>query len=267
MLEAGTHDDLVAGWGQSALTRTRAAGVESVGALEQTCRKCSGAENDVLLLALIGLHQDGERFAGRLLLQLFLGKIIRLSLPSRPNAAVGECEADALAAFWSVMSSYRRERRPRSVAANLALDTLHQVRVHPKTLERLDWQLWGAELLAHQEEVNEQDPTCQVLVLIRDGLAAGAISVQEAQLLASTYAPDAAPLTSAQLGQQMGLAPATLRQRTSRAVARLSAFVHRDVCAPQRRLTADITAPTPLPAWIEEHETQELMGACTAWAA
>lgn len=264
ILEAGQHDEQVAGWGRGPLRHTGAASVTSVRGLEQACRDSSGSANDTLLLGLISAYQDGEAFAGRVLLQLFLGKIVRMGLPGRTVSTAEEYESDALEAFWTVMSAYPCDRRPRSVAANLALDTLHQVRVRPQSLERLDWNLWSWELQNHEEQAKEHDPTSNVLILIRDGLQAGAISDGEAQLLVMTYAPSSAPITSTEMSAQLGISAATLRQRTSRAVARLSAFVHEDTSAPQRRLSP--SRPTTMPAtglspWIDECELLELMGA------
>ncbi|ABS06095.1 RNA polymerase sigma factor [Kineococcus radiotolerans] len=264
ILEAGQHNEQVARWSRGPLRHTSAAGVGSVQDLEQACRDAAGSANDTLLLALLRAYQDGEAFAGRVLLQLFLGKIVRMGLPGRTGSTAEEYESDALEAFWTVMSTYPCDRRPRSVAANLALDTLHQVRVRPQTIERLDWDLWSWELHNHEERAKEHDPTSSVLVLIRDGLQAGAISDGEAQLLAMTYAPSSVPITGVEMSMQLGISAATLRQRTSRAVARLSAFVHEDTSAPQRRLSPTCPAKTlvtDLSHWTDECELLELMGA------
>ena len=267
ILEAGQHDEQVTGWGRGPLRHTNAATVTSVRGLEQACSDSSGSASDALLLGLLSAYQEGEAFAGRVLLQLFLGKIVRMGLPGRTVGTAEEYESDALEAFWRVMSSYPCDRRPRSVAANLALDTLHQVRMRPRSIERLDWNLWSWELQNHQEQATGLDPTGNVLILIRDGLQGGAISDAEAQLLAMTYAPSSTPVTSVEMSAQLGISAATLRRRTSRAVARLSAFVHEDTTVPPRHLSPTHSARMPvsdLSSWVEECELTELMSAAGA---
>jgi len=81
------------------------------------------ADPDAALLALLVLHRQGDAAAGRVVLQAMLGKLVRMAAPD-PHATFG----DFLGALWERIATYPIERRPRRVAANLALDTLKALR-------------------------------------------------------------------------------------------------------------------------------------------
>lgn len=80
------------------------------------------ARPDSVLLGLIALHQSGESLAGRVVLQAMIPKAVHLALRDRESSL-----ADVLAELWLTLSTYPVARRPRRVAANLALDTLKAV--------------------------------------------------------------------------------------------------------------------------------------------
>lgn len=83
---------------------------------------------DTVLGFLIGRYRShGETLAGRIVLQAMLGKLVRLS---HSSAAYGEPDAldDLVAQMWCQIAVYPLDRRPRKVAANLAMDTFKVVR-------------------------------------------------------------------------------------------------------------------------------------------
>lgn len=82
-----------------------------------------GAAPDVVLGHLLGQAVAGDRLAGRVVLQALLPKVVRMASVD-PGAEVD----DYLTALWCEIAAYPLARRPTSVAANLALDTLKAVR-------------------------------------------------------------------------------------------------------------------------------------------
>lgn len=84
--------------------------------------RVAGAPDEVLGL-LLGRAAAGEVLAGRVVLQALLPKVVRMASVDR----AAEVD-DYLTAMWCTIATYPLERRPTSVAANLALDTLKAVR-------------------------------------------------------------------------------------------------------------------------------------------
>ena len=78
---------------------------------------------DVVLGHLLREASAGDRLAARVVLQALLPKVVRMASVDR----AAEVD-DYVAAMWCEIASYPLARRPRSVAANLALDTLKAVR-------------------------------------------------------------------------------------------------------------------------------------------
>ncbi len=77
-----------------------------------------GATADGVLICLVTLLQAGDRLAGRVVLQALMGKLVCLAARDRLHRL-----DDYVAQIWLTMASYPVAARPRSVAANLALDT------------------------------------------------------------------------------------------------------------------------------------------------
>lgn len=79
---------------------------------------------DTVLGFLLGRYRDhGETLAGRTVLQSMLGKLVRMSYTAAASAAA--CALDDLVThMWCQIALYPLDRRPHSIAANLALDTL-----------------------------------------------------------------------------------------------------------------------------------------------
>lgn len=81
------------------------------------------ADADAVLLGLLRLHRTGDDVAGRVVLRAMMPKAVRMALCDAESAL-----SDYVAALWEQISVYPIERRPRRVAANLALDTLKTVK-------------------------------------------------------------------------------------------------------------------------------------------
>lgn len=102
---------------------------------------------DAVLLALLRLHATGDPLAGRVVVQAMLPKMVRM--------ACRDAEAglpDYLAALWERICAYPLERRPRRIAANLALDTLKLVKARHRCRATATWpgpvddaDAWGGE--------------------------------------------------------------------------------------------------------------------------
>jgi DNA-directed RNA polymerase specialized sigma24 family protein len=82
-----------------------------------------GAAPDVVLGHLLREASAGDRLAARVVLQALLPKVVRMASVD-PGAEVD----DYVTAMWCEIAAYPLARRPASVAANLALDTLKAVR-------------------------------------------------------------------------------------------------------------------------------------------
>ena len=86
---------------------------------------------DELLSALIQLAQAGQQLAGQTVLQAMLPKLSRLAATATMDGGdantLEERRQIGVTTFWELLATYPVERRTRRVAANLALDTLHQI--------------------------------------------------------------------------------------------------------------------------------------------
>ena len=80
------------------------------------------AAPDVVLGHLLAEAGAGDRLAGRVVLQALLPKVVRMAAVDRAADV-----DDYLASLWCEIAAYPLARRPTSVAANLALDTLKAV--------------------------------------------------------------------------------------------------------------------------------------------
>lgn len=81
---------------------------------------------DAVLLALLRLHRAKDPWAGRVVVQLMLPKLVLMAV--RHARATLD---DHLAALWECLCTYPVGRRPTKVAANLALDTLKVISTTP----------------------------------------------------------------------------------------------------------------------------------------
>lgn len=248
-------DDQLAGYARAEIARWAAEYPALSG-----CRDPAGVlaaihtDPDPALLTLISIHQSGLRsvphpkrirpgpsaergpgvhrartaaeFAGRVVLQTMLAKVVTMARRDRRHAV-----EDYVGTLWARVGSYPVQRRPRRVAANLALDTLKTVTgdrepvSYPMAgadLDRLDRRqlaAWGLGGAVTDDGVGDaiDDLTAHRVLRIARGL--DLIDEPTRRLLCSVYADG---LSSGQAAEKYGLSPTTVRYRCSRAVRRMA---------------------------------------------
>jgi hypothetical protein len=218
-------------------------------------------EDDALLGALIRLAHTGQTMAGRVVLQAMLPKLVRFSSTTRPTRDSDRAEDHRhviVATFWTVLARYPIGRRPSRVAAGLALDTLHALTAETRAgIVELPMPTDAMEQVSGQvhEPAGAGHPgghpgglgsDADLLEVIAWGLDARVLSGQDAAVLSRVYLPADGRSSSAALAAELGLSPAALRQRCSRARRRLIAAVQAEALghspiAPSHRAVAAVT--------------------------
>lgn len=197
--------------------------------------------DDAMLGALIRLFHTGQTMAGRVVLQAMLPKLIRFARTTRPTRD-GGAGADhrqvIVATFWSVLATYPIGRRATSVASGLALDTLNKLtaELRGSTFEEVPVDPQHFTAAVHQDQVEDRpDPAgsistdADLLEVIAWGLDTEVLTKADAALLVRVYLPQPGQNGTAAAAEQLGLSPATVRQRCSRARRRLIAAVHAEL--------------------------------------
>lgn len=181
---------------------------------------------DLILGILLRESAAGASTAARTVLQAMLGKVVLLA---RADARVG---VDGfLVAMWECIRTYPIDRRPRHIAANLALDA--------RKLARRDCvpspvvMLWSdgssfAEVVDRQRARETADHAQDIAVLtagdvIRAALELELIDASAGALLGSVYAEG---LTSSEAAGRHSTSASMVRQRCSRAVRQLAKHSH-----------------------------------------
>jgi hypothetical protein len=153
-----------------------------LGQLELYVRRAAPAEADQVLVALVGPAAAGGELGARVLLQLLLPGVRRLArqgwwvLGDRDEQA-----AAAVAAVWQRICTYRLDRRPIKVAANILMDAA-------KELRRAATTKGGPteELPAICPLPDPQRPAADELVqILDDAVHDGALTIADAQLVAA----------------------------------------------------------------------------------
>lgn len=171
------------------------------------------ADPDQTLLGLLTVHHTGDTLAGRVVIQAMLGKLTLMAV--RDTEA---CLPDYLAAMWERVASYPVCRRPRRVAANLALDTLKSVKAN---LRQQRAELPG--LLADGqpgEPATALDDLDDADLVLAEGLRLGVISELTRETMRCVYVDGR---TGADAAELLGASPAAVRQRCSQGVRALRA--------------------------------------------
>ena len=160
------------------------------------------AEPDRVLLGLLALARDGDRLAGRTVVQALLGKLVTMAVADRRLAF-----DDLLAALWVRLATYPIERRPAKVAANLVLDARKDVLAEQRGLRAITSHV--------------PSPSGPGAAAVLDAaLGLGLIDATSRAILGSVYADG---LTSAQAAGRHGTTATAVRWRCSRDVRRLAA--------------------------------------------
>lgn len=217
---------------------------DSLPALLDHLDRAPRPEKDAILKALVMEFQDGRQLAGRTVLQAMLPKLHRLRWHGTTDSDPDEASAATVATFWQVLSSYPT-RRPGSVAGNLGLDTLRRLQARTAAgsaevpydpydlaiVVRADlMRTHGSTTTAQHPLVDPQtrgldqhlsgppDLATSASDVIDWARTAGVISQDQALALRRTYVPeDGAATSSLAVGRELGVPPATIRQRISRA--------------------------------------------------
>lgn len=173
------------------------------------------AAPDVVLGHLIAQSAGGDRLAGRVVLQALLPKVVRMAAVD-PAVEVD----DYLTALWCEIAVYPLARRPVSVAANLALDTLKAVRRERRPVVDVvtapDVVLLAVERRAGRVVGTPPGPLgpSAAQVLARAGRY-GLVDPATGELLRSVYAEG---LSGESTARRHGLSAGAVRVRCSRAV-------------------------------------------------
>lgn len=189
---------------------------------------------DTVLIALLELAAGGEQLAGRTVLQLMLGKAVRIAASHAGRADRDLLEQLAVTALWDVIATYPITRRPEKVAANLSMDTLHQVvaeLAHDRHESAIDADTI-ALMTADMGESAAAVVDLELFEVLAWGIDTGAISRDDAALLTRVYCAGPHDSGGASAAAEFGLSWPAARQRCSRAVRRLAAAVRADALEP-----------------------------------
>lgn len=222
---APTTAGTVRGW---AGTKPALAGCASLGDIESRVAAADRLTADEVLLALLELAVD-DRLAGRVVLQLMLGKAVRIAAAQSGRADRALLEQLAVTALWDVIATYPVHRRRQKVAANLSMDTLRQV-VAELAPDRVESPAEPTVLAARTEDDEPVGavPDLELYEVLAWGVDEGVISRSDAALVTQVYCAAPGEPGGAEAAAAFGLSWAAARQRCSRAVRKLAAAVQQD---------------------------------------
>jgi hypothetical protein len=178
-------------------------------------RSAAGGSQDRVLRALLSRARE-DPVAGRFVLHALLPGLKRLSarllVDTRDQE---ELWSALLACAWQRIRSYPLERRPRRIAANVLLDTMHDaVAAHRRAVrDRAELDVMPARVALARSEVD-----CDVEAVTARAIRAGAITAVEAELILRTRI-DGVSLVA--LARSDGASYDALRVRRRRAERRL----------------------------------------------
>ncbi|WP_114560879.1 hypothetical protein [Desertihabitans aurantiacus] len=175
-----------------------------------------GRAPDAVLGFLVGRAQHGggdAQLAGRVVVQAMLGKLVRLA-----DADAGAELGDYVAQLWCTIGGYPLARRPRSVAANLWMDTRKAVR---REQGRPTAALAVPDAVLDELWTSSRPPADELSVhrVVRHARTLGLVDEPTAAVLLSVYADG---LTSAAAGERHRMSTDVVRWRCSRARRRLA---------------------------------------------
>ena len=188
---------------------------------------------DTILIGLLDRHIVArDALAGRLVLQAMLGRAVNLARRAhRPGASgvrgdIDQLTAAAVAALWNGIATYPVQRRTRKVAVNLCMDALGAFTSAlddraPTVADDHILQSGDALFVQHTPT-----PATELLTTLAWGVDTGAISPDDASLLSRVYCPAPGDEGGAlAVARELGLRPATVRQRCLRSTRRLASAV------------------------------------------
>ena len=173
------------------------------------------------VLACLATRAASDPLAARALLQVVLYGLIRIAADFRSAASSDEEAASMVVAVaFERIRTYPIDRRPRSIAANILLDTRQGVsrslcrRRVPETLT--------ADIGWHAAEAAGPSPADELVWLVGEAVRTRKLRIDDARLIVLTRV---AGVSTAELAALRGCAPQSLRRRRQRAEAILAATV------------------------------------------
>jgi len=160
---------------------------------------------DRCLGQLLTWHAAGDELAGRVVLQAMLGKLVLLAARDPWHD-----DADDVTECWFQLCRYPLARRPRRVAANLAMDTRRAVwagAIAPPVLD--------PALIDQRPAVVEPDATA----LIRAATRLGLIDRAASACLIAVYCLG---LRSHEAAERLSISPELVRWRNARSIRTLA---------------------------------------------
>jgi hypothetical protein len=159
-----------------------AGGASNLEELERYVREAPAADADHVLVALVGPASVGGQLEARVLVHLLLPGVRRLARRWWALGDRDERAAAAVAAVWHRICSYRLDRRPGKVAANILMDA-------EKVLRRAVAAQGGpvAELpLDHPAPTPQQPAALELVHILGSAVIDGVLTVSDAQLIAAS---------------------------------------------------------------------------------
>lgn len=181
-------------------------------------------DKDAVLCALLAWAQS-DAAGARVVFEVIRPGLLNLSLRVvRHPSERDELWSMLLAAVWDGIRTYPLDRRPRRVAANLLLDTLHQVL--REAGRESEWRSIISPESAEQRITDppDEDDDGDVDRLLSEAVKAGAVTAEEADTILSSRI-DGAELAA--LADAAGVSYNVMRVRRQRAERRLLLFLGR----------------------------------------
>lgn len=176
---------------------------------------------DTVLGFLVGRYSDhGETLAGRIVLQSMLGKLVRMSYTA---TAAEEPHAldDLVTHMWCQIACYPLARRPHSVAANLALDTLKAAQCEWSRAGEIPVPTATAVAMLEDQERPVTRDVMEEIAWTAEGLIGAAfelslITATTRDILVAVYGPEG--LSGMSAAARWNCSPAAIRTRCRAAV-------------------------------------------------
>lgn len=198
-------------------------------------RRHDPASADAVFIELLTRNLDGDELAGRLVLQVMIGRAIKLARQThRPGRSgirgdLSQLMSAAVHALWNSIATYPVCRRRRKVPVNLCMDALRHflALIDEPWLEVTDAQPLDA--LEPMFARHAPAPAVELLDTLRWAVETKSITSDEASLLTRVYCPKPGhPGGALAVSRELGIQPTTVRQRCSRAASRLASAVRSD---------------------------------------
>jgi hypothetical protein len=176
------------------------------------------------VLGCLAARAPSDPLAARALLQVVLYGLIRIAVDFRSAAHSEEDAASMVVALaYERIRTYPIERRPRSIAANILLDT--RQRASRSLFRRRVAEVLTADIGRPAGEAAKASAADELIGLLDEAVRTRKLGIDDARLIVLTRV---AGVPTAELAAIRGCAPQSLRRRRQRAEAVLAAAV-RDV--------------------------------------